>query len=614
VTLLGIVALMSVCACARAQPRAAWRADAWVAETVRAELRDAVEKGRTAALRRQIDAVLLARVACGRLEHLEALTELVYAQRACRFLPLTGPKTSDRAVALWLLDRRELSRRLFRALEDVPRPAESMRAVCALAAAEEKAVLHYPDLAVAFATTLPLRHERPQPNPATMVESFRWYADSRNRFKHDLRALPYELLRHLADTRLSLEERRWAVQRFGKNIDTGRAYFAVPYDRGHLRSDKQKKIAKLTYTLPNLDRVGGVCVDQAYFASQVNKALGIPSTIVYGRGGAGVPHAWFAYFRRSSSGKVSWDASTGRYSRNKYFIGRTVDPANGQDVYDSVLALHGQILQLPLQRREEADTAVVLARVVREAVRNKRKADVGPLTALAQTFRTRFPRGGPADASWVGVRRQYDRQLVVDLVREAIRRNVAHAKAWDLVLELQGDGELTADQLGAFFQNLVDKTARRYPDFSYTVFMGVLPTLLKPADRERICKQALGVYKKRPDLQGRILIALGRDYLRQGRKDEAVAKFEEAAKQCVDLADIVVEAARCAEDVLIRDKENDRAVNLYRGLWARTKKRKLSDQFQAQTSHYLLGSRLAHLLDADGKTLQARWVRHEINQ
>ena len=42
--------------------------------------------------------------------------------------------------------------------------------------------------------------------------------------------------------------------------------------------------------------------------------------------------------------------------------------------------------------------------------------------------------------------------------------------------------------------------------------------------------------RRRPDLQGRILIALGQDYQRQGKNKMALQAYEQAAMRCAGLA------------------------------------------------------------------------------
>jgi hypothetical protein len=56
----------------------------------------------------------------------------------------------------------------------------------------------------------------------------------------------------------------------------------------------------------------------------------------------------------------------------------------------------------------------------------------------------------------------------------------------------------------------------------------------------------------------------------------------------------------------------DEAIAMYRRLFAKTRREKLAPIFQAQTSHYQLGSRLAALLEASGQGAAARQILAQI--
>jgi len=93
------------------------------------------------------EAAALARLACGRFDVLEDLVDVVYARRACSYLPTLAEADGGKELARWLLDHREVSRPLFRALQRAESPAKALRRFATLHAAETQAVLAYPDLA-----------------------------------------------------------------------------------------------------------------------------------------------------------------------------------------------------------------------------------------------------------------------------------------------------------------------------------------------------------------------------------------------------------------------------------------------------------------------------------
>ena len=66
-------------------------------------------------------------------------------------------------------------------------------------------------------------------------------------------------------------------------------------------------------------------------------------------------------------------------------------------------------------------------------------------------------------------------------------------------MKLREADRIPADHLNGFFQVLVDRTAKRYPDYSCLMVMKIARTLPDPAHREKVYQRAITVYGKRPD-------------------------------------------------------------------------------------------------------------------
>ncbi len=586
--------------------------DRWLGQALLAELHQAAAAGEYTDLTVRTGEAILARLTCGGLNDLTALNDLTYVLRACKYLPLAERTSGGKEFAQWLLAHRPVARRMFRAVGGRYRPEKSLEALQQLQAADEQAVVAYPDLAVAFATAQPARHYRKQTSPATMLESFRWYTRSNVRFRYDLKAMPYELSRFLANSRLPLPERQWAVNAYRRYAEPAKSYFDLQYDYDYYRKGKPKKISKLPYTLGNLRKVGGVCIDQAYYASEVCRALGIPAAIVVGEGSSGVGHAWVACLKIERGGRsATWDTHTGRYQAHQYYSGDVTDPAMGR-MHDSELMLVGAAVQLPLIRREQADTAVLLARMADKAHRNGIGVDVSVLSRLAADYDKAHAdeQGSPKAATdWIQAARKIDGDLVEDLVFLAIQRNLAYRPAWELIIELRKADRLPADQLDRFFEVLVKRTTKAYPEYSCRMVMRIVPTLSDPARREAVYKRSLGVYGWRPDLQGKLLIALGDDYRKRDEKDKALSAYGQAAEKSINVPETVLRATRRAEELLVEGGRKDMAISMYSKLFAQTRARNIAGVFQQQTSHYQLGSRLAVLLEQEGRAAEAQKIR-----
>lgn len=594
------------------RPRAG--ADGWLSETMLAELERFSASGEYRALGDRTVEAILARLACGQTQRLTTLNDLVYVLRACRYLPLAEETPGGRKFAKWLVSQRPIARRMFRALAETPSPQRPMERLHELIAANEKTVLAYPDLAVAFATAQPMRLYRKLESPASMLETFAWYTHRKLRFRYDLKKMPYELSRYLANSRLSLKERQWAMAAYSRHKNPARSYFDLRYDYAHFRLGQPKKNAKLPYTLPVLRQAGGVCLDQAYYASEVCKSIGIPAAIVTGAGASGLGHAWVACLKVAPGGKSAvWDVQTGRYRAHRYYSGSAASAVTGRQMHDSEFTLVGAAAQLPLIRREEADAAVLLARLVDLAGRTSVEVKPAALKKLAATYNEQRAKGAPeADTDWIKPVRKLDLELVEDLIGEAIKRNLAHRPAWELIIELRKNDRLPVDHLGRFFDVLVTRTAKEYPEYSCLMAMRIVPTIPTPSRRENVYRRALTLYGWRPDLQGRLLIALGDDYRQQDKKDKALTAYGEAASKSLKVPEVALKATGRAEELLLAANRRDMAIQMYSKLFAKTKREKVASVFREQTSHYRLGKRLVDLLEDAGRTDDARSIRAKI--
>jgi hypothetical protein len=567
--------------------------DRRLSEEAMALLARAVKDGNFAEAEAVVRAAVFQRLSRGPLDRLGSLTDLVYVLRACRYLALADRIDPSRKLSAALGANRNVSRLLFRALQDVPSPEEasSMRKWQTLLAADEQKVFAYVNLSVAMATSRPRPHYVRQPAPSSMLESFRWYTDGNIAFRYDLKVMPMEMCRYLADTQLSLAERRWALARFASTPELPEVYFQVQYDMDYFFKGAPKKIAKVDYTLANLLQYGGICVDQAYFASEVCKALGMPAAIVAGHNAAGEPHAWVACVKARRQGRltlVEWDANTARYDEQRFYKGDVVDPASGKPIPDSQLLLLGVAAQLPAERREEADAATALAAMVAEAI----KADSNELKSA--------PKIGPA--------------LVEQLLIEAVSRNLAHRQVWELTIRLRKAGELSTECLDRLFDFLIGHTAKDYPDYGCEMVLQIVPTY-EASRREKIYLAAADVYSHRPDLHARLMTALGDDYALQGKKDQALATYKQVMGAHHELTEVLLTAAARAEDLLLGGGHRDAAIQMYSQLFAQSHQPDAEGAQAAdypQSAYYQIGRRLSELLSDDGQADAAGKVRQKI--
>lgn len=118
-----------------------------------------------------------------------------------------------------------------------------------------------------------------------------------------------------------------------KDVNFSRREWGKAY--GHIRYRMDRATQGVNpykaYTFAEIEKEGGICGDQAYFAAMTAKANGIPAMVIGGEGDRG-GHAWFGY----GIARNDWNLNTGRYADN-YAAGTTRDPQTGRTIKEHEL-------------------------------------------------------------------------------------------------------------------------------------------------------------------------------------------------------------------------------------------------------------------------------------
>jgi hypothetical protein len=166
----------------------------------------------------------------------------------------------------------------------------------------------------------------------------------------DLDRLGASELKFVIDTAAPWPELNWVQERVEFDFDSlPRAYDAIAYrqDRIEVGAYVWPGVA---YTLPTILAQGGICIDQAYFASHVGKARGVPTLLFRGVGLDG-RHAWFGYL----DAQQTWQFDVGRYAEQQLVAGIAFDPQTWGNVNDHELAfLAERFHRLPQFRQSRA--------------------------------------------------------------------------------------------------------------------------------------------------------------------------------------------------------------------------------------------------------------------
>jgi hypothetical protein len=239
------------------------------------------------------------------------------------------------------------------------------------------------------------------------------------------------------------------------------------------------------YRLERIREFGGICVDQAYYAATLAKAVGIPALLLSGQGRDG-GHAWIGFMK----GPQMWDFGVGRYREGNYGTGFALDPQSWNPISDHELAL---LVRPPVGRTASAEMA---------------RRDL----AVAGMFQAQGDGGGEGRALQSALETSPENPAIWDAVESwLLRTNVPRAR-------------LTAHHESAMRQ------FERFPDLRNRHREALIRIALEAGDRESSRSLALqiihenkqGMRGARADLAARAAWVLVAECLKSGDPSGAV--------------------------------------------------------------------------------------------
>ncbi|MBL8763305.1 MAG: hypothetical protein JNM07_03435 [Phycisphaerae bacterium] len=538
-------------------------------------------------------------------------------------LVLKALPTSARAEAAALLSGRP---RLGRELALLMRPQADQPSACfqvlrALAASDPRGreskdgglLERFAPLAAAIAVV----HDRPVhiraeraastrgPNRAVAREAvdpaalFTWLTGADGALAFGADGLPSDLYVYVVDAPLTDQERAWALARYKGDRQVGRHFFDVVYDTEAFFSGKDKRIEDQSYTLQNLLKFGGVCVDQAYFASNVGKSIGVPSVILSAQG-AGPGHAWVGFLELRGN-FPSWNFESGRYTEYKNLTGTATDPQSGERLTDGELVLLTEFARRPEVDRWTAialtDAATRLADADRASGRASGPAGLAPGTPGEPETGRRAARVEAAQ-SWL---------------RRAVDAAPTYARAWREAARLSAEFSLA--RRAEWQEAAVALAGVTAPAFVVEILDPMIAAAATPAERAaqwefvaRKLSERGGIDgTKRYDLAARVRIAQGDMYARAGDEDNALRAYDFVlAKLVNDTAEARVALERAESLFQARKVAPDVVASHMKAWWQKARRPSESAaRFMSSSNWFILGQRAASWLVRAGKSREA---------
>jgi len=172
---------------------------------------------------------------------------------------------------------------------------------------------------------------RTLPDPVAAF-AFWIHADGTGQTLQPLSRLPASELKFVVDAVAPLAELDWAQQHLSTPIEGLGALYGMVRYRVDRVQQAQYIWPEAHYDLPTILNKGGICVDQAYFASEVGKAKGVP-TLLFSGAGSDAWHAWFGYLDQNRH----WQLDVGRYANQQFVTGIATDPQTWEPISDHEL-------------------------------------------------------------------------------------------------------------------------------------------------------------------------------------------------------------------------------------------------------------------------------------
>jgi hypothetical protein len=331
----------------------------------------------------------------------------------------------------------------------------------------------------------------------SIEDSFGWYIKNEREMKMPLKTTPWPILLYVADNDLPLEERAWALQRYGSAMPGafGKIYYDVAYNGSLIgKWGDFGSVWTLSATLSK----GGTCMHQAYYASRVLKSLGVPSIYDRGEGERG-GHAWTAWVgRKQDSVGLRF---TGRFDYDHYYTGLMYDPLLRADKLDRDLELKAVAIARSYPGWLDAVAAFYIAEMIQEE----------------------------------------DCAKALNLLEGAVQRNPYCAMPWRLVATWCAKGAVS-QELGEKMYDSMMKPFANYPDLTFEVLSKILQPRMKPETKPpdaevtknlQLLENAFAMYEaaKRPDLAIRLRGFQGRYLEAVGRRDDALSVYARASER-----------------------------------------------------------------------------------
>ncbi len=462
--------------------------------------------------------------------------------------------------------------------------------------------VEYPNLTAAICsvlyTPLTLRINENQGHSPDPVALFKYYVRYQDHMFFGIQRVPAELLIYVVDGGSSIPDMRWALAHYHSDSNVGQLFFSIRYDFGFLHG-KKLRIDTAGFTLPNIKRYGGVCADQAYFASEVAKAIGIPSAYDTAMGNdAG--HAWVG-FLQSSGGQGWWNFLSGRYQEYRGIQGHVMNPQTRQQEPDTFISLSAQLIHTTAQQRWNAEALT----------------DAAGRLMMLQTHHHAFaPPRPPLNVTEVRLLPR-PRTVVetLTLLRRAVHQCNGYAPEWFMISQLAGQGQMTYQEKANWASALIRVCQGRYPDFIMAVLTPMILTVKNVNQQNRLWNREFMLFEHtRFDLAGEVRMYQAAMWKKAGHLNRAGECYMDVINRFASAGPFVLGALAGAQDILRQQGHKNRVLKLWEMAWLKIKPpSRVLGIFMKESDWYRVGKILESKLVAANHVNLAQKVQNQMH-
>jgi hypothetical protein len=362
-----------------------------------------------------------------------------------------------------------------------------------------------------------------------------------------------------------------------------------------LKTGRPKVITTAGFTLQNILKYGGVCADQAYFAMEVGKSIGVPTA--YDVGSSAVAgHAWVG-FLQADGAKGSWNFDVGRFGPYNGVRG-TVDDAQGREaIPDSQVSVLAELIGTKAADRQAAVALTDAANRLIALDKESQKFEAAPFSPnMRVTGTLAKPRqGGVADS--------------LSLIELALRQNVGYPPAWFAVRDLAKDGKLTIKDKRHWADLLQRLGGPKYPDFTLSILAPMIETVSDFKEQNALWNATFTLFQSRFDLAASIRMSQAANFETQKDTKSAGGCYMDVIDRYSNAGPFVIDALKKAEALLKESGKGDKVVTLYEQTWAKiTPPPEMNADATAQSNWYKVGTIYAKKLEEAGDNAKSKSV------